>query len=299
MRHRSATTGNRGSNCAAARLVAQGRRAKAGSRAEESGGAKEGRGDYPKEEGGGRAQGGRDSTDCGTARSCATKGRTSEAIVDLEGSEGFNEPYRSGCCRANSTEADHCVDRERGPAIFSIGKRCLRRSSQAKFEPIRFSPYQRRLANDNGEEWSQPSQISELRKSNFYAATYVNAERKEIVIAYRGSLFPGASVASLKDWATNIGARYLPADSKIRPTQYEAALEYAKSVQAVVQQREYKDFKIKLTGHSEGGGEASYVASQLGFDTYIQPRAKFILNRWRLRATGAPSERKLDQRFRW
>lgn len=112
------------------------------------------------------------------------------------------------------------------------------------------------------------AQISELGRSNFYAATYVNAERKEIVIAYRGSLTPAPSGASLKDWATNIGARFLPSDGKIRPTQYEAALEYAKSVQAVVQQREYKDFKIKLTGHSEGGGEASYVASQLGLDTY-------------------------------
>ncbi|WP_316158318.1 MULTISPECIES: hypothetical protein [unclassified Bradyrhizobium] len=111
------------------------------------------------------------------------------------------------------------------------------------------------------------SQVGAFANSNFYGSTYVNPDKKEIVVAFRGSLYPGISGGSLKDWATNIGARYLPLNGVVRPTQYEAALAYAKAVRDM-SERDYKGFTIKLTGHSEGGSEASYVGNQLGLNTY-------------------------------
>jgi len=111
------------------------------------------------------------------------------------------------------------------------------------------------------------SKISDFSNSDFYAATYINNQKKEIVISFRGSLPPAPNAASVKDWATNIGARFLPADGQIRPIQYEAALTYANTVRQMAQ-RNYPGYKITLTGHSEGGGEASYAGNRLGLDTY-------------------------------
>jgi hypothetical protein len=94
------------------------------------------------------------------------------------------------------------------------------------------------------------------RNSGFAAAVFVKAQSgsvpKEIVIAYRGT-----EPTSGRDWATDIGANYMRPGGSVYPRQYAEALELYQSVRAA-----NPEARIILTGHSLGGGLASYVGNQ-------------------------------------
>ena len=96
------------------------------------------------------------------------------------------------------------------------------------------------------------------RNSGFAAAVFVKAQpgsgAKEIVIAYRGT-----EPTSIRDWTTNVGANFMRPGGSVYPKQYAEALELYQSVRAV-----NPEARIILTGHSLGGGLASYVGNQTG-----------------------------------
>lgn len=90
-------------------------------------------------------------------------------------------------------------------------------------------------------------QVRTLRAAGFDAALYRNDGTKEITVAFRGS-------DQLRDWAgVNLNARIRSFD-----LQYKAAADLASAVKEVWP----KGTTISLTGHSLGGGLASYAAAK-------------------------------------
>lgn len=91
-------------------------------------------------------------------------------------------------------------------------------------------------------------QIQNAKSVGFYAAIYRNNRTGEISIAYRGT-------DSRADWwTTNI-----PAVMGYDPAQYHYAVALATEVETL-----YRPPAISVTGHSLGGGEATYTAQQTG-----------------------------------
>lgn len=91
---------------------------------------------------------------------------------------------------------------------------------------------------------------------SFFAAAYVasDAKQKSVVIAYRGSDDRG-------DWLwDNLPGRLMP-KSLDAPSQYQRAVEFADIVR-----KAYPKHAFVVTGHSLGGGLASYTASKRGFE---------------------------------
>jgi hypothetical protein len=100
--------------------------------------------------------------------------------------------------------------------------------------------------------------IENYEKAGFSAAIYKSESAKEIVIAYRGS--EGNPLSSSEpDWMTNRRARVVGDPSSKLEEQYVAAASLAARVK--LQNPEYK---VVLTGHSLGGGLASYAGSWTG-----------------------------------
>jgi pimeloyl-ACP methyl ester carboxylesterase len=104
-------------------------------------------------------------------------------------------------------------------------------------------------------DWSKTSESARPRKfSNGLAFNaFVHTQSKQIVFAFRGT-----EPDSLVDWSQDLAqVECLPGGAF--QTQYSAALD---AFLAFVANRplEYRDFRIITTGHSLGGGLASYVA---------------------------------------
>jgi len=87
----------------------------------------------------------------------------------------------------------------------------------------------------------------------FHASVYKNENDKIIAIS-----FEGTDSSSISDWYTNL---YHLVDI---PTQYRLAVEYTETI---IEQ--YADqYEIVLTGHSLGGGLASYASLKFGLKSY-------------------------------
>jgi hypothetical protein len=98
------------------------------------------------------------------------------------------------------------------------------------------------------------AQILAFKLSGFYASAYRNNDSGEIVIAFRGT--ETRSVSAISDIGTDIDARFSPSSGP--PPQYVAASELTR----IASNKWGKD--IALTGHSLGGGLASYAGETQG-----------------------------------
>ncbi len=102
------------------------------------------------------------------------------------------------------------------------------------------------------------TRVSAVEKDSGFSASVFEKSlpngQKEIVIAYRGT-----EPTSIKDWVTDIGANYLNPKSAVFSKQYAEAMELYKETR-----KANPEARIVLTGHSLGGGLASYVSSETG-----------------------------------
>src|SRR5262249_39548833 len=94
--------------------------------------------------------------------------------------------------------------------------------------------------------------IKRYHDSGFYAAVYKNEKTGETVIAYRGT-----QPSSGTDWEQDKDARFWKLGEPV-PTQYEAAGRLA----TLIGKDEGRN--LTLTGHSLGGGLASYAGGLTG-----------------------------------
>jgi hypothetical protein len=104
------------------------------------------------------------------------------------------------------------------------------------------------------------SEISRYKQAGFDAGIYKNDKTGEIIVAYRGTESWGNSIGtkieSAQDWRANITARL----GGVEP-QYKAASDLARMVRDQWS-KSTPDKTITLTGHSLGGGLASYAGQQ-------------------------------------
>ena len=113
------------------------------------------------------------------------------------------------------------------------------------------------------------SLISMYENAGFSAAIYRDGNKKEIIIAYRGTEIPEHALqlltnasrrdAFLKDFSTDVRARFVHAPSVSLDPQYVAGVALAKRITD-----ENWGYTISLTGHSLGGAVASYAGHWIG-----------------------------------
>jgi hypothetical protein len=89
-------------------------------------------------------------------------------------------------------------------------------------------------------------ETKDAASAGFYASVYRNSKTGEITIAYRGT-------TDTRDWIANTQA-----STGIVPAQYE----YAAALATLVKTQYSAAPSITVTGHSKGGGEATYAAQQ-------------------------------------
>jgi hypothetical protein len=100
------------------------------------------------------------------------------------------------------------------------------------------------------------SEISRYKQTGFDAGIYKNDKTGEIIVAYRGS-------DQLRDYTgANADARLAGMTGQVT-TQYKAASDLARMVRDQWS-KSTPDKTITLTGHSLGGGLASYAGQQQG-----------------------------------
>jgi uncharacterized membrane protein YgcG len=130
------------------------------------------------------------------------------------------------------------------------------------------------FTNDSGFEIDKRFDNGILTKSGLTAYIFTNHETKEVRLVFGGTTSGSSTgnlfarnaknpVTTLKQWVTNA----LNAFSK-EPKSFREAAGLAESVYKNIQTIDkVKDYSFSVSGHSKGGGEASYAAMMLGAKT--------------------------------
>lgn len=103
-------------------------------------------------------------------------------------------------------------------------------------------------------------QINALKLTGFSATLYQNTKTGEVTIAYRGSQDP---ITHPNDWVSNYNARISAQLRVFFPGYVDPQYQTADDLARIVKQN-YS--KVSLTGHSLGGGLASYAGKQHGIE---------------------------------
>lgn len=119
----------------------------------------------------------------------------------------------------------------------------------------------------------EPLEIIKDEKTAVIASVFGNIKTGELEIFYGGSNMPFKNKNSSKDWGNDITSGFSTSDN------YKVALKIAKEVNS----KKYKGEKRKeyntltgVSGHSKGGGEALYVASNMNLKALIVDPAPVI-----------------------
>ena len=111
--------------------------------------------------------------------------------------------------------------------------------------------------------WELVEQVS--KDSGMQAGAYINRNTEELVIAFRGAEACAdffCSFQAIKESVLDLAADALLSFGTSGP-QFRHAFNFAEDIMS-----RYPDYKIKVTGHSLGGGLAQAIGSTFGLETF-------------------------------
>lgn len=118
------------------------------------------------------------------------------------------------------------------------------------------------FANSSINDWQLIEQIS--KDSGMQAGVYMNRKTDELVMAFRGTeaCDLSCSFKEIKESVVDLAADTLLSFGESGP-QFRHAFNFAEDIM-----ERYPDYKIKVTGHSLGGGLAQAIGTTFGLETF-------------------------------